>query len=121
MCPSRPRPAGWVSFVSVAQLTRSRNSETEQLGTKGLNRHKKSANPLVERRLVGCVCRIGTCDLQVMSLTSDRTAPPRDTCFASSAGADIRRLGFPPPDQVRGPGGRSALQSSRLRGQIRDL
>lgn len=47
-----------------------------------------------------------------MSLTSYRTAPPRGTFFyASSAGADICRLGFPPPDQVRGPGGRSALRS----------
>ena len=48
-----------------------------------------------------------------MSLTSYRTAPPRGTFFyASSAGADICRLGFPPPDQVRGPGGRSALRSA---------
>jgi hypothetical protein len=48
-----------------------------------------------------------------MSLTSYRTAPPRGTFFyASSAGADICRLGFLPPDQVRGPGGRSALRSA---------
>ena len=44
-----------------------------------------------------------------MSLTSYRTAPPRGTFFyASSAGADICRLGFP----CLSSGGRSALRSA---------
>lgn len=30
---------------------------------------------------------------------------------ASSAGAGIRPLGSPPPDKIRGPGGRSALRT----------
>jgi hypothetical protein len=36
-----------------------------------------AANPLGWRRLFGCGGRIRTCDLQVMSLTSYRAAPPR--------------------------------------------
>ena len=44
-----------------------------------------------------------------MSLTSYRTAPPRGTfLYASSAGADIRQLGFPRISS----GGRSALRSA---------
>ena len=34
--------------------------------------------------------------------------------LASGAGAGIRRLGYPPPEHVRGPGGRSASRSLRF-------
>jgi hypothetical protein len=39
--------------------------------------NENAANPLDWRRLFGCGGRIRTCDLQVMSLTSYRAAPPR--------------------------------------------
>jgi len=35
--------------------------------------------------------------------------------LASGAGAGIRQLGYPPPDQVRGPGGHLALRGLRPR------
>jgi hypothetical protein len=57
---------------------------------------QNAANPLDRRRLFGCGGRIRTYDLQVMSLTSYRAAPPREGQMSESlpSGIDPRVRAF---------------------------